>query len=110
MGVAFSPDGSLLASGGSGVIWNPSTGDLIGTLRPVSRIVYSVAFSPDGSLLAAGIADNTINIWETASSPLNSPAVSVVSEATHSPPALAPARVVAVVVVATVLGLLVAGG
>jgi WD40 repeat protein len=71
--VAFSPDGSLLASGGSdGTIhfWDigadgSSIGQPVGEpLLGHSESVNSVAFSPDGSLLASGGSDGTIWFWD----------------------------------------------
>ena len=53
---AFSPNGSLLASGsygGTTRLWNPTTGGLLGTLaRYYKSAAFNVAFSPDGSMLA----------------------------------------------------------
>ena len=61
-GVAFSPDGKVLASGSENQtveLWNAETGEHIATLsgyegRGYHRRVYSVAFSPDGTILAHG--------------------------------------------------------
>ncbi|MFX1505287.1 MAG: WD40 repeat domain-containing protein, partial [Promethearchaeota archaeon] len=68
--LAFSPDGSLLASGdGNDIrIWdmkNIAREDqeylsLVGH----KSFVRSVAFSPDGSLIASGADDRTIRIWD----------------------------------------------
>ena len=49
-GVAFSPDGSLLATGAddrTAKLWDPMTGQLRATLTHEAG-VYGVAFSPDG--------------------------------------------------------------
>ncbi|MFO0981216.1 MAG: hypothetical protein U1E76_05590 [Planctomycetota bacterium] len=65
----FSPDGSLLASGGmekNVKLWNPETGTLVRTLSGHTDIVYDVAFSPDGSRLASGAADQTLKVWNVA--------------------------------------------
>ena len=61
--VAFSPDGTSLASGsldGTVKLWNLAT--KTSTTLSSSTIVLSVAFSPDGITLAAGL-ENTIKLW-----------------------------------------------
>jgi WD40 repeat protein len=72
-GVAFSPDGSRLASAGQDSIvkvWESATGKELLTLRGHLGTVSSVAFSPDGSRLAsAGGAFNQpgeVKIWDCA--------------------------------------------
>src|SRR5215469_2464783 len=65
--VAFSPDGSTLASGdsnGRSYTWNVASRRLSVTLTdPGSQGVASVAFSPDGTTLANGDADGSIDLW-----------------------------------------------
>ncbi|MEQ8467418.1 WD40 domain-containing protein [Coleofasciculus sp. E1-EBD-02] len=64
--VAISPDGQMIASGGSEqpiMLWNSDTGKLVRTLTEHSGKVYSVTFSPNGKLLASGGDDNTLSIW-----------------------------------------------
>ena len=64
--VAFSPDGSRIASGSEDKtikLWNAETGSLIKTLKGHDDWVHSVAFSPDGSRLASGSYDHTIQLW-----------------------------------------------
>jgi WD40 repeat protein len=68
--VAFSPDGTVLASGNSGQpvhLWR-----LGGRRRkrpttlPGDTDVVSVAFSPDGMLLATGNCHKTVRLWDVA--------------------------------------------
>jgi WD40 repeat protein len=68
--VAFSSDGSLLASGSDDKtikLWNVASGRELRTLAGHSNAVESVAFSPDGKLLASGSDDKTIKLWDVAS-------------------------------------------
>lgn len=55
LGMAYSPDGKLLAAGGGGadiVIWNPSSGQKRGNALANSRRVYDLAWSVDGEQFA----------------------------------------------------------
>ncbi|MBD2065985.1 tetratricopeptide repeat protein [Leptolyngbya sp. FACHB-671] len=64
--VAISPDGQMIASGGSDqpiMLWNAGTGKLVRTLTEHSGTVFCVTFSPNGKLLASGGDDNTLRIW-----------------------------------------------
>jgi Protein kinase domain/WD domain, G-beta repeat len=72
-GVAFSPNGRLLAAagvtgrGGLTYLWNTSTGKLVTTLHdPNSDGVNAVAFSPDGKVLATGDSNGSVYEFDTA--------------------------------------------
>jgi len=71
--VAFSHDGSRLASGSDDCtvrVWNVATGQVEQTLGHSgdghSGRVNSVAFSHDGSRLASGSDDRTVRVWNVA--------------------------------------------
>jgi WD40 repeat protein len=70
--VTFSPDGQVLAAGGTdGAIqlWDPAAKRLIGTV-PAHRGASAATFSPDGSLLATmGQEDGTVAVWDLTSRP-----------------------------------------
>src|SRR5204862_215956 len=71
--VAFSPDGSQVASGSAnGIVrlWDPATRPALHTLEGHLDSVWAVAFSPDGSRLASGSDDGTVRLWD----PLRQPA------------------------------------
>lgn len=64
--VAFSPNGTILASGsaqGTVKLWNVATQRNIRTLHSDSRVA-SVAFSPNGHILASHSHD--VNLWDVA--------------------------------------------
>lgn len=69
LAVAFSPDGSLLASGSADTticLWDSTERRLRSTLRGHTHWVRSLAFSPDGAHLISGGGDQTIRIWDLA--------------------------------------------
>jgi WD40 repeat protein len=71
--LAFSPDGSALASGSSDHtigLWRPSDGTLLKILEGHTGAVNSVDISPDGSLVLSGSDDNSVRIWKLSTGAL----------------------------------------
>jgi WD40 repeat protein len=68
--LAFSPDGSALASAGGNAedfdirLWDVASGEQLQTFQGHTGIVWMVAFSPDGSKLASASSDSTVKIWD----------------------------------------------
>ena len=67
--VAFSPDGTLLASASHDQtvrIWSMETGRQLHRLAGHGASVLSVAFGPGGSRIASGSQDGSVKVWDTA--------------------------------------------
>jgi WD40 repeat protein/serine/threonine protein kinase len=69
LGVAFSPDGTRLASASHDRtvrLWDVAGGRALLVLRGHADEISSVAFSPDGTRLASASTDKTIRVWDVA--------------------------------------------
>ncbi|MXV72987.1 sigma-70 family RNA polymerase sigma factor [Candidatus Poribacteria bacterium] len=68
LAVAFSPDGTRLASGSTDMtvrLWNTTGGKDSMTLQKHTGPTNALAFSPDGKMLASGSTDKTVQLWDT---------------------------------------------
>ena len=68
--LAFSPDGTILASASADAtvkLWRVSDGARLDTLNQPQAEQYSVAFSPDGQFVVAAGADNRLRLWRLIS-------------------------------------------
>ena len=68
--VAFSPDGTRIATGSYGAtakVWDAQSGKELLTLKGHSSSVNSVSFSPDGKRIVTGSYDDTAKVWDAQS-------------------------------------------
>ena len=67
--VAFSPDGSKIASASWDTtvrLWDAESGEQLAVLYGHEGMVRSVTFSPEGSRIASGSWDRTVRLWDVS--------------------------------------------
>jgi WD40 repeat protein len=70
MSVAWSPDGTRLASGGGSrgggelIIWDAQSGERLQAWSEPNAIVDTLAWSPNGAVLISGGSDGSVRWWD----------------------------------------------
>jgi WD40 repeat protein len=67
--LAFSPDGTILASASTTeppILWDVATGKPLRPLQGQKHAPQFLAFSPDGKILASGDSWNKLRLWDVA--------------------------------------------
>jgi hypothetical protein len=86
-GLAFSPDGHRIVSGGDDMtvrVWDADTGQPIGDpLTGHTVWVTSVAFSPDGQRIVSGSADSTLRLWPNYPDPVSAMCAKLTTNMSH---------------------------
>jgi len=76
-GVAFSPDGTRIATGSNDhtiKLWTADTGEEVFTIRDHRSGVLSLDYSPDGNRLLSGSIDKSVRIFDATPMPKVNPA------------------------------------
>jgi WD40 repeat protein/uncharacterized caspase-like protein len=67
--LAFSPDGTTLATGamnGAVTVWDVQWGVELRPIQHGTRPIHALAFAPDGRTLVSGSEDGSVKMWEVA--------------------------------------------